>query len=143
MTKIQKLYTIIMIFVMLILAFTVGYIYYRDYQDKKSYHAWFYENSVKVYDKDYHIDNKLVPFEDNVYIKQLQVGDDVFYIINKKTGNHVNPELILRKNIIIHQDEHAYWGHEFIPYPHNKNPKEVHYIISVPNINIKDVKINE
>ena len=123
----EKLYAIVMMFIMLGLAFSVGYIKYCDYQDKKLYHTWFYENSVKVYDKDYHIDNELVPFEDNVYIKQLQVGDDVFYIINKKIGNQVKPELILRKNIVIHQDEHAYFGHEFIPYPYNKHPKEYKY----------------
>ena len=111
-------------------------------QNIDSYNAWFYSNAKTVYDIDYHIDNQLVPLHDDIYIGRLEVGNEFYYLVNKQIGDESVLELIDTQDIMLHKDNKAWFGHEYLQYDERETKKHIKRIIAVPNIEIEKVNLS-
>ena len=111
-------------------------------QNIDSYNAWFYSNAKTVYDIDYHVDNQLVPLHDDIYIGRLEVGNELYYLVNKQIGDKSVLELVNTQDIMLHKDTEAWFGHEYLKYDERETKKHIKRIISVPNVEIEKVTLS-
>lgn len=137
---------LIVISIPFIVLFSVGYMVYNNFLEREqkieSYNSWFYSDAKTVYDIDYHVDNLLVPLHDDIYIGQLEVGNELYYLINKKFDNKTIFELVSTQDVMLHKDDSAWLGHEYITYFEQDTKKHIKRIISVPNVEIEKVTLS-